>query len=195
MKKRLWAVLVGLMFWLLSVSTQAQEGELELSLSKDFGYDGLGGEIEGRFSLHASGPEGLVEVRFMVDQVVVAVDDEPPFGFQFDTGDYAPGAHTLTAIGILANGSTVRGPEIRRNFLSAEEARQATTRLIFPLLAVVGGLILLGSVAPLLVGRRGSYRSKMAEEHFLQSSKEAENGAENRTESLNQALEDSRYEN
>jgi hypothetical protein len=138
------------------VAQVAQEG-LELRLTRDWGYGG-GFQIQGRFSLHASGPESLVQVDFLVDGQVVYTDDEPPFRFTFHTSEYIPGVHTLSAVGILLDGNRLQGRVIRRQFLSAEEARTATLRLVVPLLIGVGVLSLLGFAFPMLFSRRREHR-------------------------------------
>ncbi|NJN44096.1 MAG: hypothetical protein HC806_04760 [Anaerolineae bacterium] len=105
----------------LSKPIYAQDNELELSLNRDWGYGGFGGEIQGRFSLRATGPDSLIEVRFMIDDIVVETSTKPPFNYQFETDEFTPGVHTLTAVGILSDGSQIDGPKYQRVFLSAEE--------------------------------------------------------------------------
>jgi hypothetical protein len=131
-----------------------------LKLTRDWGYGGFSGDIQGRFSLKASGPDNLVEVRFIIDGIVVASVTEPPFNYQFETDDFEPGPHTLTAVGSLSNGSQIAGPEYQRVFLSAEEAREATLVLVVPLLVGVGGVILLAAVFPLVLSRKNPYQFK-----------------------------------
>ncbi|HUF38822.1 MAG TPA: Ig-like domain-containing protein [Anaerolineales bacterium] len=142
----------------LLVTLALQTAPLELRLSRDWGYGGLEGGIQGRFSLHASGPGDLAEVRFLFDGAVVNVDREAPFRFQFETDDYPPGTHTLGATGVLSNGETVDSPEFVRNFLSPEEAQAEMQRIIFPILAVVGVLVVVGGIVPLLFMRRREHK-------------------------------------
>ncbi|GAB4577648.1 MAG: hypothetical protein Fur0022_03790 [Anaerolineales bacterium] len=145
---------------MVSIPTKgyAQAETLEVDFTRDWGYGGFAGEIQGKFSLRVSGPDTLVEVQFLMDNSIIAVITEPPFNFQFDTDSFPPGSHTLTVIGILADGTQLTGPEYKRVFLSADEAREATIQLITPILVGVGGITLLATVLPLVLSRKGSYK-------------------------------------
>ena len=134
-------------------AVRAQTEELELRLNRDWGYGGLNGEIEGRFSMIASGPDSLAEVRFLIDGEVVAVDSEPPFRFGFETGQFEPGRHTLSARGILADGGEIASGEIVRNFLSAAEAGEKTSGLVLPILVFALVIGVGSAVFPLVFGR------------------------------------------
>lgn len=136
----------------------AQAATLDLRLSRDWGYGGMNGRIQGRFSLHASGPDDLVEVRFRMDGAVINVDAEPPFRYQFDTGSFDPGRHEMSATGLLPDGAELQSAAIVRTFLTEEEAGQETAGLVVPLLLVVGVITLLGVGGPLLLGRRRQHR-------------------------------------
>lgn len=140
------------------ISVMAQEETLDVDFTRDWGYGGFAGEIQGKFSLRVTGPEQLVEVRFMMDETVMAVITEAPFNFQFDTDAYPSGQHSLTVIGILSDGTQLLGPEYKRTFLSAEEARSATMGLIMPLLVGVGGISILAVVVPLLFSGKGQFK-------------------------------------
>ena len=135
-----------------------QSATLELRLTRDWGYGGLDNKIEGTFSMHAEGPEELVEVRFRVDGAVVNVDTEAPFRYQFETGQFDPGLHDLSATGLLAGGEAIDSNTITRHFLSAEEARAETRGLVMPLLVIVGVIALLGVGLPLVFGRNKKHK-------------------------------------
>ena len=143
-----------------AVAVRAQEtGEpLDLRLTRDWGYGGLNGEIQGTFSLRVKGPEGVVRVDFIIDDAVVNSDAEPPFRYQFNTGEYPPGAHTLTAVGYLADGTPLHGKTYQRTFLTAAEAREATKALLVPLLLFVGAVTVGGFLVSLLISRRAGYQ-------------------------------------
>ncbi|MBN2555019.1 MAG: hypothetical protein JXA97_03685 [Anaerolineales bacterium] len=134
---------------------QAQDGaELELSLRRDFGY-GMGGDIQGKFTLSASGPDDLVQVAFLFDGDVVYVAEELPFEIVFHTGDYDFGVHVLTAEGTRADGSTLFARQLTLNFVSAEQGWDTVGKFLIPLFIVAGVLTVLGGVLPMLEGRRG----------------------------------------
>lgn len=156
MKKHfLFFLLIILAFPLLA---HAQEETLEVNFTRDWGYGGGAGEIQGQFSLRVTGPEDLVEVHFMIDNTLMTTLVEPPFDYQFSTDAYPPGPHTLTVVGILSDGTQLLGPEFKRVFLSAEKAKEETIRLMVPILVGVGGIILLAALVPLIFSRKNAYQ-------------------------------------
>lgn len=132
----------------------AQEAVLDLRLSRDWGYGGFNNEIQGRFSLHASGPDDLAAVQFRMDGDVIGVDEVPPFQFQFTTDAFPPGPHAFSATGLLAGGGEIESDVIAVTILSADQAGDATAGLIIPLLAILGGITVFGVLMPLVFGRR-----------------------------------------
>jgi hypothetical protein len=144
------------LLFVLPSTAHAQNGEDELTLtvSRDFGYGGFGGEIQGRFSFRATGPADLEWVEFYIDDQLAGSADAAPFRFQFSTGDYPSGIHTLSAIGHTTAGETLRSNHLTRLFLTAEEARDATTGLVFPLLGALAAIAVIGVVVTALLGRR-----------------------------------------
>ena len=61
------AVLAGL---IVALPVLAQVSALTLSLSRDWGYGGFGGDIQGTFSFHAKGPADLARVEFYIDDLI-----------------------------------------------------------------------------------------------------------------------------
>lgn len=150
-------ILVALLLaW--TVPAAAQEPEpLPLSISRDFGF-ASGGRIQGTFSLRVRGPDDLVRVEFLIDGQVLNVDEEPPFRYQFNTGSYALGMHTLAAVGTTADGRRLSSRVHTVEFVSAEEGFRVAGSIVLPLLAVVGGITLLGLLLPALLDRGGAAR-------------------------------------
>jgi Bacterial Ig domain len=148
-------VLVFLVFLLAGGRpAYAQEGSpLLLKLSRNFGYSSGGGDIQGNFTVSASGPQDLSRVVFLIDGETMGEATQPPFELKFSTGSYTPGMHTLSAIGYTARGDELSSNEQRRLFLSAEEARQQTVSFILPLVVVILGVMLLSFLLPVLLGR------------------------------------------
>ena len=142
----------GILIGLLMLA--AQQANLGFRLTRDWGYGGMDNSIQGRFSMHASGPDNLVEVRFMMDGEVVNVDSEAPFRYQFETNEFAPGEHTMNAVGTLSDGSELYSAFVVRNFLSTEDANQQVQDFILPLLLVIAAITLFGVGGPLLLGRK-----------------------------------------
>jgi hypothetical protein len=104
---------------------------LELRLKRNLGF-GMGGQIQGRFSLNVSGPDNLERVEFYIDDSLVGEDSTSPFGTSFNTGDYDRGAHTLMAIGYTSDGRELRSNRITREFASIQSVA-----------LIVGGIIVL----------------------------------------------------
>ncbi len=158
MKKRISTFALTLLFSLVfftSAIAQEEEPGISLKLNRDFGYGGLSGEIQGAFSLKASGPEGLVEVQFYIDDTLIGTDDTSPYKIQFRTDLYTPGSHTFHAIGILADGTELNSNEITRNILTGDEAGKSTIKLVVIILAVVAGISVIGVVLPNMLGKKG----------------------------------------
>ena len=144
--------LFPILLWAMGIPAQAQGSELDLSLSKDFGFS-AGGQIQGNFTLSANGPADLASVRFELDGQELATINQAPFRLSFSTDRYASGQHQLLATGQTATGRTLQSNVIRVEFLSPEAAQQSTARLVLPILAVVGLIVVLGTVGQLFLGR------------------------------------------
>jgi hypothetical protein len=90
---------------------------LEIRLNRNLGF-GLGGQIQGRFSIKVDGPEDLNLVEFYIDNQLIGEDSTPPFGLQFSTGDYENGVHQISAIGYTTGGRELASNRISRQFAS-----------------------------------------------------------------------------
>jgi hypothetical protein len=124
--------------------------ELELSVSRDFGSsDGIG-NIQGTFSMKVTGPSNLVKVQFYIDNTKIAEDTEPPFKVQFVTDDYAPGKHTMHAIGYVSDGRELHTREMTFNYMTVEESQQRGLMIAVPILALVLIWVLFSKVVPTL---------------------------------------------
>lgn len=83
----------------------AAQSNLTLSLTRNFGI-GLGGIIQGTFTLHGSGPEAVqnLTVYFNGEQVHFATGNT--IAWQFSTDDYPAGATNITLVGVDNAGET-----------------------------------------------------------------------------------------
>lgn len=133
---------------------QGQAEELRLSLSKSFGYNDFGGNIQGTFTLSVNEIAGLERVLFLIDGKTMGWVTQPPYQLSFDTKDFAHGIHTLSAIGYTSDGTALRTNEIRTRFLSAEEGRQKTMSILLPLFGAVFGVMFLSLAIPVIMGGR-----------------------------------------
>ncbi len=129
---------------------RAEEPQLLLQLRRDFGYGGFG-EIEGRFTLSVSGAQALARVVFYIDDEPVAEISQPPFRWQFHTGNFPPGMHTMRAVGYTGDGQELHSNKLQTRFLSAAESRQAMSRLLVTLLGAILGLMALSAVVTFLL--------------------------------------------
>jgi hypothetical protein len=144
-------LLLALAISLLTVTAVfAQSGALTLSLSRDWGYGGFNGDIQGLFTMRVSGPENLAKVEFYIDDTKIGEGSQANFSLQFNTDDFDLGMHTLYALGTTLDGQSLRSNEISSNFVTAQSAGKS----LFPVLGVVL-LALLGSIfIPFLFIRR-----------------------------------------
>jgi ribosomal protein L32 len=127
---------------------------LDLRLSKLNGFS-MGGQIEGKFRLTASGSADIQRVTFSVDGAPIGDVTASPFRITFDTGTYAVGRHELSATGVSASGETLLSNVLTVKFLSAGAGRKATLQIIVPVLAIVLVAGALATLGPLLgLGRR-----------------------------------------
>jgi hypothetical protein len=133
-------VICLLAFSTLPAAAQEDQPGLRLSLRRDFGYGGFNNEIQGTFSVSASGPEDLQQVEFLIDGESMAVVTEAPFRYQFNTDWYGLGEHTLTAVGITRSGQSLESQPITAVFVSAEVGTQAALKIVGPLLLVILGV-------------------------------------------------------
>lgn len=154
MKKQYkFALLVLLAALLFASPALAQEEELKLSMSRDFGYSSGTGDIQGTFSMKVTGPENLVKVQFFIDETMIAEDTEAPFKVQFTTDSYPLGLHTMYAVGLTSDGRELRTRQVQANFVSADEGWQAALKIAGPLFALVIVAALLSAIVPALSGR------------------------------------------
>jgi hypothetical protein len=152
------AGLIGLLAvaLLLAAAPQAgaqEEPALKLHLGRDFGYGGFG-QIQGLFTLSASGPSDLQRVTFRIDGEPMGEDAEAPFKLQFHTDSYPPGRHALSAAGVTAGRAELGSDEITVEFLSGGAASKATTRVVLPIVGLVAAILVALVVTTLLSARR-----------------------------------------
>jgi len=80
-----WLLLATAAFATLPVG--AQDEELSIRLHRDFGYGGFAGDIQGRFSFTASGPDDLENVTYTIDGEPMGTVSEAPFRLRFEFDD------------------------------------------------------------------------------------------------------------
>src|SRR5512141_744044 len=101
MKKFQSALFIAILACLLVVSlAAAQTSQLTLTMSRDWGYGGFHGDIQGLFTMKIKGPADLAKVAFYIDDTVIGEATKAPFNLQFSTDNYPLGVHKLYAVGV-----------------------------------------------------------------------------------------------
>jgi hypothetical protein len=127
-------ILIGLTLglWLLGGSlnlaqAQSTSNELQLQVHRTFGY-GNGDQIQGLFTLEATGPE-LKSAKFMIGTELIGVVTSPPFTVRIDTDKYPHGFHTLTVTGETTDGRTLTSLPRRYEFVDAAVGNDAVLQI------------------------------------------------------------------
>jgi hypothetical protein len=143
-----------LLFLALAVPVFAQDVEYRVQTHRDFGY-GNGSEIRGSFSLTIYGNQDTIQsVTYLLDGKEMASVGEPPYKFSFNTGSYPSGPHAISALVSTRDGRKVTTPEVRLNFLSAEQESQSMQRIFVPVLGGILAITLIGVAAQYFMTRR-----------------------------------------
>lgn len=140
-------IMLLLVSWLLVGGLAHAQDELTLRLRKNYGY-AAGNQIQGRFTVEASGPANISRVLFFLNDAPIGEVDTPPFALAFDTGGFDPGPMTLSAQAFTDDGRSLTASPLQREIVTADEVNSLVTgmllRLGLPLLLlfVVGiGLV------------------------------------------------------
>jgi hypothetical protein len=149
-------LLLALLVPLRFASAQDETGSLTLNLRRDFGFS-MGGQIQGSFTLSASGPADLRSVDFMIDDTLVFHDADSPFEFKFHTSDYSLGVHTIQAVGSTAGGASLQSKVLRFEFVSAEQGWKSASVIIIPLFILIVVIGVAGVLASSLFGRKKEF--------------------------------------
>ncbi len=138
MKKRIFLLLVLAIFMALSYSTVlAQDSPFTLRMVRDWGY-GNGADINGRMTVSVKGDEAQIQqVTFFIDGEVMASVTASPFKHQFDTNNFEPGLHRLTAEVKTTTGETYTTNGLVSNFVEKGEANQSMLKILL----LVGGIV------------------------------------------------------
>ena len=143
MKRFFW---IGLLIFTLLIPVSgvsaAEEPDFVIRLNRDWGYGGMGNQIQGNFSLLVKEDPGLVRVTYLMDDIEMGSVSEAPFRFSFDTDDYPSGEHAYWAVGELPDGTTLTSNRIQVDVLTAEDAN-VDVRLI---LGIIFGTMAIGAI-------------------------------------------------
>lgn len=160
MKKRIILLLVLAMVFVVSFSAvMAQESPFTLRIVRDWGY-GNGTDINGRMSLSVKGDQDKIQqVTFFIDDEVMASVAASPFKVQFDTNDFDPGLHRLTAEVITTLGETYTTNRLVSNFMGKSAANQS----MFKILLLLGGIVVASMSIQFLMQKNSTKNAKYDE--------------------------------
>jgi len=165
MKKRI--ILLFIIALVLAVSFSAvlaQESPYSLRLTRVWGY-GNGVDINGRMSLTVKGNQPQIqEVTFLMDGLIIGVVGTSPFKLEFDTNDFDPGIHRLTAEVKTTAGETHTTDALASNFVEKEAANQSLLRTLL----IVGGIVLASIGLQLLMQKNSKKTVKVDENGHIQ---------------------------
>lgn len=147
-------VFVTLFTAFLIVSPALAQGNsaLVLRLSRDFGFSS-GGQIQGTFSIHVTGPANLTRVNFLIDGKQIGEVTSAPFNLQFSTSSFSLGNHTISAVGFTSDGQELNSPEVTAEFVSASTGLQAGAKILIPILVIAGLAVVVSALLPVLTGK------------------------------------------
>lgn len=145
-------VITLLLIGAVQSAVYAQDNQISLGFSRDFGY-AAGGEMQGMFSFKVKGPENLVRVAFFIDGQKIGEDTQAPYSLQFSTDSYPLGEHTLSAIGYTSDGKELPTNQYHRTFVSAEAGWKSALGILGPVLGLVIAISLISIVGPMLMDR------------------------------------------
>ena len=156
MKKLSFALLiVCILFGFTAAHGSAQiPQELELALSRDWGYGGFGNDIQGLFTMKIKNPpDNLTRVSFFIDDISIGEDNQPPFSVQFNTDSYSIGSHTLSAVGYTTDGAELNSTELQAQFVPAGTATKMIGKVVVPIIGLVLIIIVIAFVLPTILNK------------------------------------------
>ena len=128
--------------------------QLQLGLSRDFGYGGFGNDIQGLFSMKIKNPpSNLVKVDFYIDSTSIGEDTQAPFSLQFNTDSYPLGSHALSAVGYTSDGQQISSNTITAQFVPASAGTQAVLKIVLPIIGLVVLMVLASFGLPLIFNK------------------------------------------
>jgi len=144
---------LAFLFLLSTPRLKFQDEQLQIRLSKDWGFSSGTGKIQGTFTIKATGPDDLARVVFYIDDQVLGEATESPFNLRFNTDNYALGAHTLLATGFTAAGSELISTTINVEIVTSDEGWKTAMNIITPMVVLILIAVGLAVLVPLIFTR------------------------------------------
>jgi hypothetical protein len=130
------AILLIIFAAIPTVTHAQEEPQLSISLLRNFGT-AIGNNIKGTFTIRAQGPETLQSVTFYLDGAPMGTVTAAPFNLQFNTDNYPPGTHIITAVGTTSAAQELHSNSITRNFLTPADNIKGILLLVVPLILLI----------------------------------------------------------
>lgn len=137
-----------------SLANAQAPNELELTLSRDFGYGGFNNDIQGLFTMKIKNPPAnLAMVDFLIDSTSMGEVTQSPFSLSFNTDSYPLGVHSLSAIGYTTDGNQLNSNIIQVNFVPAGSGMEAVVKIIVPVVLLIVLIGLISVFLPLILSK------------------------------------------
>jgi hypothetical protein len=134
--------------------------EYRLNITRTFGSDTGTGKIRGTFELKVIGDEGAIQqVSYRLDGQEMALLEEAPYAYKFQTQAYPEGDHTLSAVVATRSGVLIETTGRIFNFISSEEQFASMGRILGIVFGVVISMMLIGILMQFVVFRGKGLRS------------------------------------
>jgi DNA-directed RNA polymerase subunit RPC12/RpoP len=156
MKKYLTTMLIFILLFIISTSFAFAQStsELELTLSRDFGYAGFSNDIQGLFTLKIKDPpENLSKVVFFIDSTSMGEDIQSPFSLQFNTDSFPLGLHSLSAVGYATDGSELNSNIIQVQFVPAGSGMESVIKIVIPVVVLIILIALVAVFLPIILSK------------------------------------------
>ena len=128
--------------------------ELELTLSRDFGYGGFNNDIQGLFTMKIKDPPANLEkVVFQIDTTIMGEDTQSPYNLQFNTDSYSLGIHNLSAVGYTTDGSELNSNIIQVQFVPAGSGMDAIIKIVVPVFLLIIFIAMIAVFLPLILSK------------------------------------------
>jgi hypothetical protein len=144
-------IILALLIGFIS-NVQAQQADYRLNVHRNFGFSS-GSQIRGSFNLDITPLVNIKSVTYLIDGTEISKVSTSPFTLTIQTSTFANGMHELSAVIETSTGGVVKTAVRRYEFVSAEQESSSVAGLIFPLLAGVFGLLVVGMGFQFLVLR------------------------------------------
>lgn len=176
MKIRNIVIALALQILILAACTQAVQqpettaepmvaSEYALNITRTFGSDTGTGKIRGTFELKVIGDQDAIQkVSYRLDGEEIALIEEPPFAYKFQTQDHPDGDHTLSATVTTLSGDLIDTAGRKFRFMSNEEQFSTMGRILGIVFGVVIGLMLIGVlIQAVIFGGKGLRKVPLGE--------------------------------